>query len=191
MLIEIPKDKNEYRSVWDKPVGIVKVNSYLYRVYILDEIYAPVEYGELVELFHDLDDDVTVEVYLNTNGGSLDSAIMLIDAMKNSNARVIGKLSGMVASAGTMLTMAFDEVEVAPYTSFMIHNYSSSGGGAIKGNELKVQQAFTEKETAKLFREVYKGFLTPREIKKVINDQDMWMDKEEVEKRFAKKLEME
>jgi len=190
MLIEIPKDKNEYRSVWDKPVGIVKVNSYLYRVYILDEIYAPVEYGELVELFHDLDEDVTVEVYLNTNGGSLDSAIMLIDTMKNSKTKVIGKLSGTVASAGTMLTMAFDEVEVAPYTSFMIHNYSS-GGVSGKGNELKMQQAFIDKETAKLFKEVYKGFLTPREIKKVINDQDMWMDKEEVERRFAKKLEME
>ena len=78
MLIEIPESDNEYTSVWTKPVPILEVNKQLYRVYILEEIHEPVNYGEVIELLADLDESVTVEVYLNTPGGSLDSAVMLV-----------------------------------------------------------------------------------------------------------------
>ena len=185
MLIEIPEDKNEYRSVWDKPVPIIEVDKKLYRVYLLTEIYEPVNYGELVELMQDLDESVTIEWYMNTPGGNLDSAITVMDEIKKCKAKMVAKLSGTVASAGTMLTMAMDEIEIAPYTSFMIHNYSVGLSG--KGKELKTQQAFMEKETAKLFKEVYRGFLTAAELKRVLNDQDIWMGKEEVETRWKKR----
>jgi len=185
MLIEIPEDKNEYRSVWDKPVPIIEVNKKLYRIYILSEIYEPINYGELIELLQDLDETVTVEWYLNTPGGNLDSTIAIIEEIKKCRAKMVGRLSGTVASAGTMLTMFMDEIEVAPFTSFMIHNYSVGLSG--KGKELKTQQAFMEKETARLFKEIYKKFLTPAELKKVLNDQDIWLNKEEVETRWKKK----
>lgn len=187
MTFEIPVMKNEHERVWNTPVPIVKVNEELYRVYMLDEIGHPQDYGEVVELLNDLDETVTVEWYLNCPGGVLSSATMLLDAISKSKARVVGKLSGMVASAATMLTMAFDEVEVAPYVEFMVHNYS--GGLQGKGNELKAQQSFVDKETNKLFKEVYKGFLTTREIKKVIDGTDLWMGKDEVETRLAKRKE--
>jgi len=188
MLIEIPKMKNEHERVWDRQVPIIKVNSELYRVYMLDEIGTPEEYGELVELLNDLDETVTIEWFLNSPGGVLSSATMILDAMFRCRAKIVGKLSGMVASAATMLTLAFDEVEIAPYIEFLVHNYS--GGLQGKGNELKLQQEFVNKETAKLFKEVYKGFLTPAEIKRIMNDQDIWMNKEDIEKRLAKRKEL-
>ena len=147
----------------------------------------PVEYAELVELLQDLDETVTVEWFLNSPGGVLSSATMVLEAMVKAKAKLVGKLSGMVASAATILTMAFDEVEVAPYVEFLVHNYS--GGLQGKGNELKVQQEFVNKETARLFKEVYKGFLTPSEVKKIMNDQDLWIGKEEIEKRLAKRAD--
>ena len=187
MYIEMPAMKNEYQKVWDAPCPTVKVNEKLYRVYMLDEIGHPQDYGEVVEVLNDLDEDCVVEWFLNSPGGRLDSATMLLNAIDKTKAKVIGKLSGTVASAATMLTLAFDEIEIAPYIEFMIHNYS--GGLQGKGNELKAQQAFVDKETAKLFKEVYKGFLTPREIKKVLDGTDLWMGKEETEKRLAKRNE--
>jgi len=182
MTFEIPVDKNEYRSVWDKPLPIVTVNSKYYRVYILDEIGHMADYGELLDLLADLDEDSIVEFHLNTPGGVLDTASMIMDAIKNCKAKTIGKLSGTVASAGTMLALVMDEIYIAPFAAFMIHAWS--GGSSGKANEIKAQQSYMEKETKKLFQVVYGGFLTPREINKILAGTDMWMNKEEVEKRL-------
>ena len=81
MHIEIPEMKNEHMKVWDSIVPIVKVHEKLYRVYMLDEIGMPAEYGELIELLQDLDDTVTVEWFLNSPGGVLNSATMILEAM--------------------------------------------------------------------------------------------------------------
>jgi len=188
MTFEIPEIENEHQRVWDCPVPIVRVNEKLYRVYMLDEMGMPQDYAELVELMQDLDETVTIEWHLNSPGGVLNTATMLLDAMISCKAKLVGKLSGLVASAATMLTLGFDEVEVAPYIEFLVHNYS--GGLSGKGNELKAQQAFVEKETAKLFKEVYKGFLTTAEIKRIMSDQDMWMGKDEIERRLARRKEL-
>ena len=186
MLIEIPPSENEYTSVWDKPVPIIEVTSKLYRVYILDKIGAPVEYGELVELLLDLDESTVVEFYINTPGGVLDSAKMLLNAVRTTKARTIGKLSGGVASAGTMIALAMDDIEVAPFTDFMIHSWSVQGQSG-KANEIEAQNNHMKKETRVLFDAVYKGFLTSREIKKVIDGTDMWMSSEEIMKRLGKR----
>jgi ATP-dependent protease ClpP protease subunit len=54
---------------------------------------------------------------------------MIAAAIKHSKAKVIGQLSGTVASAGTLITMACDEIVVTPHLSFMIHNYSGGMAG--------------------------------------------------------------
>jgi len=185
MIIDIPV-QNDYKSVWNKPVPILEVaKEKYYRVYLLDEIGHPQDYGEVIELLQDLDETTTVEFHINTPGGVLDTANMLMDAIKNCNAKTLGKLSGTVASAGTMLALVMDELYIAPFTSFMIHAWS--GGASGKANEIKAQQEHMEKETKKLFQVVYKDFLTTREINKILAGTDMWMGKEEVEKRLEKR----
>ena len=182
-MIEMPEMKNEHERVWDASVPIVKVNEKLYRVYMMDEIGMPVEYAELVELLQDLDETVTVEWFLNSPGGVLSSATMVLEAMVKTKAKLVGKLSGMVASAATILTMAFDEVGVAPYVEFMIHAWSVSGQAG-KANEIEAQNDFVKRETKRLFSEVYEGFLTVREINKIIKGADMWMNEKEVMERL-------
>jgi len=185
MYIDIPVNK-DYKSVWDKSVPIVEVvKETYYRVYILDEIGHPQDYGELVELMQDMDEHCKIVFYINTPGGVLDTASMLMDVIKNCKAKTVGKLSGTVASAGTMLALVMDELYIAPFTSFMIHAWS--GGASGKANEIKAQQEHMEKETKKLFQVVYKGFLTNREINKILAGTDMWMNNEEVEKRLARR----
>ena len=182
MLIDLPTTNDSYETVWDKPVPIIRVNSYRYRVYILDNIEEPSVYAELVELLNDLDSDVRIEFYINTPGGVLDSATMLMNAIKECKAYTVAKLSGTVASAGTMLALVMDELEIAPFTSFMIHNYSHGTNGS--GSQVKGQVDFLNKELLKLYREVYKNFLTPQEITKVVkDDKEIWLNAEEVKKR--------
>lgn len=92
--------------------------------YLTDQIAEPSDYNELCFKLKSASPAEVFILIINTPGGIIDSALMIIDAIKNSKAKVIAQISGTVASAGTIITLACDEVIVADHTTFMIHNYS-------------------------------------------------------------------
>jgi ATP-dependent protease ClpP protease subunit len=113
---------------------------------------------------------------------------MIIDAIKNSDATVTAKLSGTVASAATIITLACDKVVTTPYLSFMIHNYSTGMQG--KGHELKAYQNFTDRELNRAFRDIYRGFLTEEEMDRVIDGLDLWINEVEVLDRWQNRIDL-
>ena len=172
---------------WDRPVPIINQKN-ITHVYITDNIGEPSDYNELCSLLTDASEAETFVFHLNTPGGIIDTAFMIIDAMKNSKAKTVAHLTGTVASAGTMIALVCDELTVADHTAFMIHNYS--GGVSGKGHEMKLQQQFIDKSLNEAFNDIYLGFLTEDEIAEVIDGKDMWMDKNEVLTRFKNKKEL-
>jgi ATP-dependent protease ClpP protease subunit len=173
----MPADKSD--SVWDNPVPIIK-NGVDYYVYLTDDIMVPAVYNELCHLLRG--EHNTFHLYITTPGGVLDSAIVLLDAMRLSKAYIKGYISGSVNSAGTMITMGCDDIDVAKHTSFMIHYYSATIGG--KGSELKQRQSFMNTLLENLMDDVYGGFLTEEEIKATIEGSDFWFDQTEVYTRW-------
>lgn len=176
-------------SIWDQYVPIITEKNHT-RAYITDQIDEPSLYNELCYKLKSASPAEVFTLYINTPGGIIDSAVMLIDAIKTSKAKVTAEISGTVASAGTIITLACDDVNVADHTSFMIHNYSAGAYG--KGHELKARQTFIDNTLNASFKEFYKGFLTEQEMDEVIEGKDMWMDAEEVRARvkgtFHKKI---
>lgn len=170
--------------IWELDVPIVQKGK-LTTVFIADEISAPDTYGELIYRLLVAEEDETFVLHLNTPGGYIDSALMIIDAIKTSKATVNAHITGTVASAGTVITLACNEVTVAPHTSFMIHNYSSGMQG--KGHEMKAYQNFTDKNLNSAFGELYKGFLEEDEMKEIIDGKDLWLNKDEVEERLKRR----
>lgn len=165
------------RYIWSREIPIaVKDNAI--DVFMNTCIQEPEVYNELCYKLITAKSSDTFYMWLNTPGGVIDSAFMITDAMEKSKARIIGKLSGTVASAGTLITLACDEIEVADHTSFMIHNYSTGMQG--KGHELKAYQTFTDRELNSAFSDIYKKFLSKDEIAEVIDGKDMWLNKAEV-----------
>lgn len=174
-------------DVWSNYVPIISDKNHT-TAYLTNTIEEPSEYNELCFRLKSASPAEIFTLVINTPGGILDSALMLVDAIKTSKAKVIAQISGTVASAGTIITLACDDVEVAPHTAFMIHNYSSSGGHG-KGHEIKAMQAFVDANINASFTSLYGGFLTPKEIRDVIDGKDIWMGQEEVLSRWAGKLE--
>ena len=174
-------------SVWDNYVPIISDKNHT-TAYLTNTIEEPSEYNELCFKLKSASPAEVFTLVINTPGGILDSALMLVDAIKTSKAKVIAQISGTVASAGTIITLACNDVEVAPHTAFMIHNYSSSGGHG-KGHEIKAMQAFVDANLNASFTSLYGGFLTPKEIKDVIDGKDIWMGQDEVLTRWANKVE--
>lgn len=169
-------------DVWSNYVPIISDKNHT-TAYLTNTIEEPSEYNELCFRLKSASPAEIFTLVINTPGGILDSALMLVDAIKTSKAKVIAQISGTVASAGTIITLACDDVEVAPHTAFMIHNYS--GGLVGKGHELKAHQEFVDANLNNSFTDLYKGFLTPSEIKKVIDGKDYWMNCDEVLERLS------
>ena len=167
--------------IWDIYVPIVTSKN-VSHVYITEPIDEPSYYNELCYLLDNATEQDTINIHINTPGGIIDSAVMIINSIKNSKANVVGHLAGTVASAGTMIALSCNSLKVANHTTFMIHNYS--GGLRGKGHELKAQQAFVDASLEAFFKDVYGNFLSPKEIREVIDGKDMWINSEEVLARF-------
>lgn len=172
------------QRVWDNVVPIVKYDKTI-EAFITNDVESPAYYDELCYELDQASSDTTFIIHLNTLGGVIDTAKRIYNCIKQSNAAVYAKCTGSVCSAGTMIALAADELYIAPFTSFMIHNYS--GGVVGKGHEMKAQQAFTDKELALLFDEIYGDFLTKDEITSVIDGKDLWMGSDEVMQRWNRK----
>ena len=171
-------------TVFDNYVPMI-TNKHTTTVYLTDVIEAPPLYNELCYKLDNASPAEEFFIYINTPGGILDAAIMTVNSIKNTAANTTARLSGTVASAGTIISLACKNVEVADHTAFMIHNYS--GGLFGKGHELKAHQEFVDANLNKSFSSFYEGFLTPAEIKRVIDGKDYWMNKDEVLSRLDRK----
>lgn len=168
--------------IWDLYVPIAETKTG-FTAYLTNQIDTPEEYNELCHRLLVADKDEKVTLVLNTPGGAVDSALMIIDAINQSKAKITAHVTGTVASAGTMITLACDKVTVAPHSAFMIHNYSAGLAG--KGNELKARQEFTDKHLNEAFRTFYTNFLSPEEMEEVIDGKDLWLSTEEVLERLS------
>lgn len=182
---ELPRDATR---VWDLEVPIIvdSINSNI-KVYLTGPIEEPHLYNEMCYLLGTATEETTVDIYLNTPGGIIDSAFMIANAINETKAKVVGHLSGTVASAGTLISMVCDELKLTPNLSFMIHNYS--GGMAGKGHEMKARQKFTDDHLNDAFKSFYTGFLSVEEMDKVIEGTDLWMGTSEVTERWTSRTQ--
>lgn len=176
--IDIPQPKH---TVWDNFVPI-KEDRNTFHVYLNDVIEGASAYNELYYKLRTASENDVFELYICTPGGLLDAALTLVNELKLTKAHTRANISGTVASAGTIITLACKEIVVAPHTAFMIHNYS--GGLIGKGHELKAHQEFVDANLNNSFKTFYNNFLTEDEIDEVISGKDYWMNKEEVEGRL-------
>lgn len=171
-------------SMWDKHVPI-KQNGNVCNAYLAGDVDEPHNYNELCSILEDAKKGDVVILHINTGGGYIDSAFKIISSIKRSKAKVIARLTGTVASAGTIIALSCDDVEVEDFTHFMIHNYSTGTRG--KGHEVMEYINFNDRALKKTFTKIYSGFLKPTEIKAVIDGRDMWLEAEDVRKRWKSK----
>ena len=157
-------------------------------VYIDKDIAEVEEYAELTHLLQTAGKSDVFVFNINTSGGLLHTVLQLIDAIMLTEATCYGSLSGTVASAGTMLALAMDDLNIGFNLEFMVHYYS--GGTVGKGNELQSQADFSNKRFKELYNNIYRGFLTQREINKVVNGTDIYLTSSEVTERWHKRLDL-
>jgi ATP-dependent protease ClpP protease subunit len=153
-------------------------------LYLCGQILGSEEYTEWYQLLRSVTPNDIVYIRVNSEGGDLFAALQLVRAIEECRGRVIISVEGLCMSAATLILLASDCYEISDHTIFMFHNYSSGAFG--KGGEMFDQVSHFRTWSQKLFTSAYSGFLTPEEIKSMLDGKDIWMDAQEVVKRLKK-----
>lgn len=165
-----------------------KASSNLFRIFIDEEITNPSKYRNVINTLERVSENDVVEFRLNTPGGNVYSALSIYNAILNCPAHTRAIVDGVVASAGTFLVLACDEVVVMKNTSMMCHGASWGTWGDMK--TVRDATSFAFESMSRLTNEIYEGFLTQEEIDKMIEHSlEYWMHDEEIIQRLKNRSE--
>lgn len=150
--------------------------------YISKEIGSPDGYVDMVHRMAIAAPSDVIFIHLNTPGGQIDTGVQVINAMQNSQAKIITILEGVAYSLGTLIFLAGDEMVVNDHCMMMFHNFSSGLSG--KGNELASELQAKIDWFSALASDIYVPFLTEDEFKRIVKGEDMWMQTPEIKTRL-------
>jgi ATP-dependent protease ClpP protease subunit len=157
-------------------------------IYINEGIKEAYLYTELINVLENSSSNDTIYIFINCQGGYVNTGVSILNAMDNCKARIITVLDGSACSMGSLIFLNSQEFVVHPHSELMIHNYS---GGAIgKGNEMISSIKSSEKRFSKLLNDICHPFLSIEEIDRVIAGEDMWLISSEVEDRLQNVMDI-
>lgn len=157
-----------------------------YGVFLDDEIGPPSNYRDLIELLFNAGEDDIITLYINSEGGHLDTAIAIVEGLKHTQAHVVALLIGACHSAASIIMMYCDEVVVMDNAYSMIHTASFGSAGST-GN-VKAHTEFTVKLVERILNETYEGFLTKEELARVKQGVELWFGAEEIRDRIGRRI---
>ena len=159
-----------------------EMTSTLYEYYLVDDIGEASEYIQLCDVLRSASPNDEILIRINSGGGSLATANMIVNAIRESQAHVHGFIESTCASAATLIYLACHSYSLSEDADMMIHTSSSLYGG--KEHEQHSYVTFSRKKIHKMVRDRYAGFLTEKEIENVLNGQDYYFDSEEIGERL-------
>lgn len=177
------------------PMNKPKIKSYPTSQEHVVYLYGPIEsaenYIEIVNILDTMSESDVMNLHISTPGGDVDSAIVIIHAIRRCQGNVIGHADGQVMSAGVPIFLSCKQYAINPFATFMIHD--GSYGSHSKANEhVKSAQAFSS-----LLRKVFSEILIPvfneDEINQILDGIDLYVTADDMRDRisdaFEKQLE--
>lgn len=146
------------------------------------DVGEPQDHDDLLEALYTVEEGDTVDLYINSLGGHLYTAIQIIDAIQRCKGTVIGHLVGVGHSAASAIYLACQGWSVTPLGFMMIHN--ETGGCWGKNHERASEHEFNKTFNPFMLKTMYEGFLTEEEIQSVIEGKDIWLDSENITERL-------
>jgi len=157
-----------------------------HEVFLDMDIDEPHRYRNVISLLINVPAHDRIHFYINCNGGNLDSATAIINAMQICKAEITGHIMGACHSAASIIAMYCHSVHVFDTAYMMIHTASFGSIGSTQ--TVKAQTDFTVTQVEKLLDDCYDGFLSKEELKQVKQGIEMWYDAEEIQKRLKKRF---
>lgn len=178
----VDMEKKPYRQ-FDQTFAASHVHFYLSKA-----IGEPEGYTDMIHRITVAGPSDVIFIHLNTPGGQIDTGVQIINAMQNSQAKIVTVLESVAYSLGTLIFLAGDEMVVNDHCMMMFHNFN--GGLIGKGNELVAELEATVKWFEALARDIYIPFLTEEEYVRITKGEDMWMQSAEIRERLERMVKV-
>lgn len=153
-----------------------------YEYYLTGEIGKAEDYVDLCNILRSASAQDEVVVRIRSGGGSVNTGNMIINAINESEANVIGFIESDCGSMATFIFLACDTWGVSDTAEFFCHTCSYGSWG--KEHENFAQAEFIRKQSHKQMRKRYANFLTEDEIETVISGTDIYLDADEIMDRL-------
>lgn len=183
------KKKNESdEDIFLDPISddndTVQTNTFTSTEYIINldsDIISPDHYRKIFKILKDATQYDLIRFKINTNGGNLDSFVEFYHHLVRCEAPTVAEIH-QAYSAGSLMAMSCDVIEIYEFSSMMIHTVS--GGMAGKAEEIESYSKFITVQNKQIFFKVYEGFLTQQEMEDIFKGSDMWLCSKDIEKRL-------
>lgn len=139
----------------------------VYTVFLDEGIREPSYYRLIILMLMAATEKDMVVFRVNSPGGVLETGVALVSAIRGSKAHTHASVIGECISAATIIAFACDTIEVAEYSAFMIHTFSGLMGGT--ANNILASSTYHSKRIERIYRDVFKGFLSEEEFATVLN----------------------
>ncbi len=116
-----------------------------------------------------------IEAYINSAGGDVIAASAMYNELRKYAGNSTAIVTGMSASASTLLMLGFDKVVGTPTSSFMIHNISTGAQGDYRVMEHTAEMLKVMNETLINAYEAKAGDKVNRETLQKYLDAETWM----------------
>jgi ATP-dependent protease ClpP protease subunit len=153
-----------------------------YDYYLTGPIGDAADYVDLCNILRSASPQDEVVIRLNSGGGSVATGNMIINAISESEANVIGFIESDCGSMATFIFLACDTWGVSEAAEFFCHSVSYGSWG--KEHECFSQAEFMRKQHHNLIKKRYANFLSTQEIDKIILGSDVYLNADEVMERL-------
>jgi ATP-dependent protease ClpP protease subunit len=167
--------------MFNKPIVVNSVD-----VYIDEPIRELSYYRNLLHYMRQMDEHDELRIWIDSDGGYLDSAMAISDAMNNAEGNVTVIVTGHAYSAAGAIALQAPSLMVGDNASFMCHT-ASYGTNYGKQGDIEGLVHYNKRTVEKLCRETYKYFLTDAEIELMLLGKDYWFDADETKERLEKR----
>lgn len=137
------------------------VQSNLYKFDIDEDFETPSQVRDLLRLLDTQEESDTTILRVNHFGGCKFTLLSVIDSIRSSKGQVIAQVVH-ASSAGSLLSLSCDDCYTVPYGEWYIHEMQSGHFGDTSYQKKEIE--FLEKTQRRLFEDIYKEFLTEKEI---------------------------
>lgn len=153
-----------------------------YDYYLTGNIGEAEDYLDLCNILRTATAQDEVVIRIRSGGGQVNTGNMIINAINESEANVIGFIESDCGSMATFIFLACDTWGVSDTAEFFCHTCSYGSWG--KEHENFAQAEFIRKQSHKQMRKRYANFLTEEEIETVISGTDIYLDADEIMDRL-------
>lgn len=157
-----------------------------YIVFFDREIGGAATYRELVVFLYKLDEKDTIYFKLFTPGGDAYASLMIYNSIQECKAKTIADIY-FAYSGGSIIAMACDEIKIHKFSKMMIHGYQL--GGFIAGSSDELRKIFNDadEESDEMLKRIFGDFLTRRQLQRVLDGENLYLNEEELTKLIERR----